>query len=175
MPEGVEVVRAFDRVSSYDLLAHAQLVVTWGSTLGLEAVAAGVPVWLLGHSTYDLSADVRPWPATGEPTCRELRYTPATWTAEQFFGFWQELGLPITFFADPQDADFLAACTAADARRAAADRHVARLTMPLRFFICPGVLHAVVRKLAGTRSADQVLAASLRLGRRWYRRLERRR
>ena len=174
VPEGVEVVRAFDRVSSYDLLAQAQLAVTWGSTLGLEAIATGVPVWLLGNTTYDQIADVRLWPAAADPTCQELRYTPVAWTAEQFFGFWQDLGLPVSSFADPRDADFATTCSNADGRRVAADRQIARVTMPIRFFICPGVLHAVVRKVAGTRSADRLLAASLILGRRWYRRLDRR-
>ena len=49
----------WEKVSSYHLLDNASHVVTWGSTLALEASARGIPVTNLSKSRYDDLADVK--------------------------------------------------------------------------------------------------------------------
>lgn len=49
----------WDNVSSYNLLKKATVVFTWGSTIGLEASAIGIPTYLFGRGYYDEIADVR--------------------------------------------------------------------------------------------------------------------
>ena len=49
----------WDKVSSYELLKRADVVFTWGSTIGLESSARGIPTYLFGRSYYDEIADIR--------------------------------------------------------------------------------------------------------------------
>lgn len=43
----------FSEVDSYELMRHADVVVTYGSTTGVEAAFAGKPVLVMGPSAYD--------------------------------------------------------------------------------------------------------------------------
>ncbi len=43
----------FSEVDSYELMRHADVVVTYGSTTGVEAAFAGKPVVVMGPSAYD--------------------------------------------------------------------------------------------------------------------------
>lgn len=53
-------VRAQDPEDSYEILRNADLVVTYGSTMGIEAAYLGKPVIVMGPSTYDeLGAAIR--------------------------------------------------------------------------------------------------------------------
>ena len=45
--------------NTYSLLDVSDAVVVWGSTVGLEASARGLPVWTMATSRYGLTADVR--------------------------------------------------------------------------------------------------------------------
>jgi hypothetical protein len=49
----IEVVWPWDRISSYSLLDSSEFVITWRSTIGLEAMANGIPCYLLTNSHYD--------------------------------------------------------------------------------------------------------------------------
>ncbi len=53
------IVLPGDGTNSYELMEMADIVVTCGSTIGLEAVALKIPTYQLGHSSYDLLTDVR--------------------------------------------------------------------------------------------------------------------
>ena len=48
-----------DIVNTYSLLDVTHSVVVWGSTVGLEASARGIPVWTTATTRYGLTADVR--------------------------------------------------------------------------------------------------------------------
>jgi len=47
-----------DSANSYQLIEASDLVVTWGSTIGLEASARGIPVISTGATRYGLVADI---------------------------------------------------------------------------------------------------------------------
>lgn len=49
----------WDDISSYNLLKQATVVFTWGSTIGLEASALGIPTYLFGRGYYDEVADIK--------------------------------------------------------------------------------------------------------------------
>lgn len=48
-----------DFANTYSLLDASDAIVVWGSTVGLEASARGLPVWTMATSRYGLVADVR--------------------------------------------------------------------------------------------------------------------
>lgn len=50
---GIPFIAPWKNVSSYDLVDRANLVVTWGSTIGLEAAARGKPVIYAGPSIWE--------------------------------------------------------------------------------------------------------------------------
>ena len=54
-----EVVNSMGDHSAYELLAQADVVAVWRSTVGLEAILRGTPVWVLGKTRYDALCDVR--------------------------------------------------------------------------------------------------------------------
>jgi hypothetical protein len=54
----VKVIPASSSINSYSLIRESAIVVTWYSTVGLEAVNMGVPVICLNSSEWDLVADV---------------------------------------------------------------------------------------------------------------------
>lgn len=54
-----EVVNSMGDHSAYELLAQADVVAVWRSTVGLEAILRGTPVWVLGKTRYDTLCDVR--------------------------------------------------------------------------------------------------------------------
>ena len=51
----VRVIAAESDVDSYALVDAAELVITFGSTIGIEAVYWGAPVMLLGRATYEVT------------------------------------------------------------------------------------------------------------------------
>lgn len=51
--DNVKIILPLDKVKSYDLLNSSDVVITSGSTIGLEAVLRGKPMLLLGKSLYD--------------------------------------------------------------------------------------------------------------------------
>lgn len=53
------VILPLDQVNSYELIKMATIVITCGSTIGLEAVAMSKPTYLIGSSFYDLLTDIR--------------------------------------------------------------------------------------------------------------------
>jgi hypothetical protein len=55
----LKVVLPHEAVDSYELLSHADRVFVSMSTIGLEASAAGKPVWCTSPTNYDEVADVR--------------------------------------------------------------------------------------------------------------------
>jgi len=48
-----------NQANTYSLLAASDAVVVWGSTVGVEASARGIPVWATSATRYGLVADVR--------------------------------------------------------------------------------------------------------------------
>jgi hypothetical protein len=54
-----EVILPTDNINSYDLLDQASIVIVWRSTLGLEAIARGIPTFALGRNRYDRTADMK--------------------------------------------------------------------------------------------------------------------
>jgi len=61
-PLADRLVLPTDPINSYTLLEQADLVVVWGSTIGLEAVSRRLPTYCLGPVTYDQLTDVRALP-----------------------------------------------------------------------------------------------------------------
>jgi hypothetical protein len=57
----IEVIEPTAKTNSYTLLAKADLVIHWASTIGLEASQMGVRAICLSSSEYDLVADVKRW------------------------------------------------------------------------------------------------------------------
>lgn len=55
------VIYPWDAMSSYELLNQSKFVVTWRSTIGLEAVARGKNLILLSQSHYDTFLDIPIW------------------------------------------------------------------------------------------------------------------
>jgi hypothetical protein len=49
---GIDYILPWEEIDSYKLLEVAQIVGTWGSTIGIEAAARGIPVFVLGRSEY---------------------------------------------------------------------------------------------------------------------------
>jgi hypothetical protein len=56
---GIEVQLPWLGPSTYDLIRHSSVIVTWGSTLSLEATARGVNVFNLGRTRYDNLIDIK--------------------------------------------------------------------------------------------------------------------
>ena len=56
---GIDFVLPWDQISTYELLKYAQIVVTWGSTVSLEATAMGIPTFNLGRTQFDNLIDVQ--------------------------------------------------------------------------------------------------------------------
>jgi hypothetical protein len=78
------IVPSYIRVLSKDLIDIADVVVTWGSTVGLESILAGKPVWLLSHTYYDKAIDARLWPKESHPEQSEICYEPNQLSANLF-------------------------------------------------------------------------------------------
>lgn len=55
------IIYPWDALSSYDLLKQSKFVVTWRSTIGLEAIARGKNLILLSQSHYDAFLDIPIW------------------------------------------------------------------------------------------------------------------
>lgn len=87
------VILPTDDVDSYLLVARAQAIFVWSSTVGAESVACGTPTYVLGASTYDLFADVRKLPSLGavDEIGANLRYEVDTDSALPF-GYWRAVG-----------------------------------------------------------------------------------
>jgi len=76
----------YSPVDSYTLMAQADLVVTYGSTTGVEAAYAGKPVIVMGPSAYDQLGCAR-FAATREDLRSALVDTqPGSWTAAVSYG-----------------------------------------------------------------------------------------
>lgn len=56
--ESIEIIKPWENVSSYDLLDQSEIVGTWVSTIGLEALCNGKRTFVLGDSEYDLLTGV---------------------------------------------------------------------------------------------------------------------
>jgi hypothetical protein len=56
---GIECVLPWEQTSPYSFLQNAPFVVSWRSTISVEASADGLPSFLLADSIFDLVADVR--------------------------------------------------------------------------------------------------------------------
>jgi len=54
-----EMIGPANPLSSYEILRESDICFVWASTIGLEASANGIPVYVLYHSLYDLFADVQ--------------------------------------------------------------------------------------------------------------------
>lgn len=85
---GDVIVSATSSISSYDLIRSSDVVVTWGSTVALEAVAREKPAWILSPTTFESCVDIRRWPDHGHPDLKDLLYTPLQTTAFKFADFW---------------------------------------------------------------------------------------
>ena len=58
------IIYPWDALSSYEILKQSKFVVTWRSTIGLEAIARGKNLILLSHSHYDAFLDIPIWDTT---------------------------------------------------------------------------------------------------------------
>jgi hypothetical protein len=56
---GIEYVLPWEQKSPYSFLLNAPFVVSWRSTISVEASSDGIPSFLLADSIFDLVADVR--------------------------------------------------------------------------------------------------------------------
>jgi hypothetical protein len=54
-----KLIRPLEEFDSYNLIEEANIVITCGSTIGLESIAMGKPTFQLGPSFYDLLTDVK--------------------------------------------------------------------------------------------------------------------
>ena len=76
----------YSPVDSYALMSQADLVVTYGSTTGVEAAYAGKPVIVMGPSAYDVLGCAR-FVATQEQLAQALVDTqPGSWPAAVSYG-----------------------------------------------------------------------------------------
>ena len=86
------IIPSYERVQSKDLIDLADVVITWGSTVGIESVLAGKPLWLLSHTYYDRAIDVRKWPVNSHPNPSELIYHPERNSADLFSSYLKSFG-----------------------------------------------------------------------------------
>jgi hypothetical protein len=59
--QDLQVIDSMSNVNSYNLIELSDLVITWVSTLGLEASAMGKKAICMAATEYDLVADVKRW------------------------------------------------------------------------------------------------------------------
>ncbi|EMI17314.1 Capsule polysaccharide biosynthesis [Rhodopirellula maiorica SM1] len=104
--ENVTVIAADSPINSYDLIDASDLVITYGSTVGVEASYYGKPVLLLGSSFYDqLNASHQ---AYTPETIRDFLSDPAQWTSHARagslkYGFYaNKHGVPFEYY-EPSD------------------------------------------------------------------------
>ena len=55
----INYILPWSSISSYDLINQSELIGTWASTIGLEAIHKGKKVFVLGDSNYDLLVPVK--------------------------------------------------------------------------------------------------------------------
>ena len=100
----------YSSVDSYALMTQADLVVTYGSTTGVEAAYAGKPVIVMGPSAYDQLGCAR-FVATQEELAAALVDTrPGSWSAAVSYGLMmRRRGFMLEFVRrDPVDGFSLA-------------------------------------------------------------------
>lgn len=77
-----------EKVNSYALIGTTDVVVVWDSTIGLEAAAAGRPVWELAASYYDIYTGIRQWFGVADtPALESLEYQPDLDRALRFMAY----------------------------------------------------------------------------------------
>jgi len=59
--QDLQVINSMSNINSYSLIEFSDLVITWVSTLGLEASAMGKKAVCMAATEYDLVADVKRW------------------------------------------------------------------------------------------------------------------
>ncbi|GAA5510434.1 hypothetical protein [Novipirellula caenicola] len=104
--ENVTVIAADSPINSYDLIDASDLVITYGSTVGVEAAYYGKPVLLLGSSFYD-QLDVAHQAYTSERIQNFLadaaQWTPRSQDASLKYGFYaNKHGVPFDYY-EPSD------------------------------------------------------------------------
>tara|TARA_R110002073_G_scaffold80550_8_gene194053 strand:+ start:213 stop:1745 length:1533 start_codon:yes stop_codon:yes gene_type:complete len=102
LSENCSVIAADSPINSYDLIDASDLVITYGSTVGVEAAYYGKPVLLLGSSFYD-QLDAAHQAYTPE-RIRNFLADPAQWTplsqaASLKYGFYaNKHGVPFEYY-----------------------------------------------------------------------------
>jgi hypothetical protein len=152
------------RISSYELIQASDIVLTWGSTIGLEAVKMGKPTWQLGRSYFDLIADVRPLPLT-LPSIQDLYYEVRPSSAVRFLAAISSENITVSR-ALPAEVSESWQQLARVARGRRLLRHVSRLVFfP---FLRPATLWSLARNVLGGSLANRVwgllLKTTLRTG-----------
>lgn len=89
------VVKANEKIDSYDLLKKSSLCITFGSTIGVEAVYWGIPSLLLGRAFYeDYPSILKPANLDELPTLLDTQISNSTQELNTSnvlsFGYWQE-------------------------------------------------------------------------------------
>lgn len=89
----VRVVASDSAVSSYELIDGSDLIASYGSTVGIEAVFWGKPSLLLGNSFYDRLGATLLQPDGWEALERDLRHFPS-YAVDRFsalpYGYYQQ-------------------------------------------------------------------------------------
>lgn len=159
---GVANVGALDKISAVDLIEQASLILTWGSTVGIESIARGKPVWLLSHCHYDLTVDIRMWPKAGFPEPATLEYLPNSDSALVWYGFANSLGTPLQVLDPKLSPEDILRADSFDHKANRIDRIMQIVLLPWVLFATPRISQKISRKLLGRRASDSIIRRALR-------------
>ena len=161
---GVTNVGALDKISAVDLIEQANLILTWGSTVGIEGIARGKPVWLLSHCHYDFTVDVRMWPRVGFPEPATLEYSPNSDSALIWYGFANSLGTPLKVLDPDLSPDDILRADFLELRANRIDRIMQMVLLPWVLFATPRITQKISRKFLGRRASDSIIRRALGSG-----------